>query len=228
VYRRFQQSQLTFSQLYAYSENFVLPLSHDEVVHMKRSMLDKMPGDVWQKFANLRALYAYQYAHPGKKLLFMGGEFGQWNEWSESKSLDWMIAGMDKHAGLTNLIRDLNALYLSKPALHAYDFHPDGFQWITCEDEENSVLVFLRRAQHEYMICAFNFTPVPREGYGIGVPEAGAYVEVMNSDASWYGGSNIGNAGQVVAVRAHKHGFDHTIKLTLPPLAGLFLHKDHA
>ncbi len=226
VYRRFHQNQLTFSQLYAYSENFVLPLSHDEVVHMKRSMLDKMPGDVWQKFANLRALYTYQYAHPGKKLLFMGGEFGQWDEWSEQKSLDWIIAGMDKHAGLYNLVRDLNILYRENPALHAHDFQPEGFQWVTCEDEENSVLVFLRRSRYESIICAFNFTPVPRENYVIGVPEDGSYTEVLNSDASWYGGTNVGNAGKVVAVRQQEHGFDYSLKLTLPPLAGLFLQKD--
>ena len=226
VYRRFHQNQLTFSQLYAYSENFVLPLSHDEVVHMKRSMLDKMPGDVWQKFANLRALYAYQYAHPGKKLLFMGGEFGQWDEWSEQKSLDWIIAGMDKHAGLYNLIRDLNMLYRENPALHAHDFQPEGFQWITCEDEANSVLVFLRRSKYESIICAFNFTPVPRENYVIGVPEEGTYTEVLNSDASWYGGGNLGNAGKIVTIRQQEHGFDYSLKLTLPPLAGLFLQKE--
>jgi len=226
VYRRFHQNQLTFSQLYAYSENFVLPLSHDEVVHMKRSMLDKMPGDVWQKFANLRTLYAYQYAHPGKKLLFMGGEFGQWDEWSERKGLDWIVAGMDKHAGLTNLISDLNVLYRDNPALHAHDFQPEGFQWITCDDAENSILVFMRRSRYESIICAFNFTPVPRENYVIGVPEQGSYVEVFNSDASWYGGSNLGNAGKVTAVRQQEHGFDYALKLTLPPLAGLFLQKE--
>ncbi len=226
VYRRFHQNQLTFSQLYAYSENFVLPLSHDEVVHMKRSMLDKMPGDVWQKFANLRMLYTYQYAHPGKKLLFMGGEFGQWDEWSERKSLDWIIAGMDKHAGLGNLVRDLNILYRDNPALHAHDFQPEGFQWITCDDADNSILVFLRRSKFESIICAFNFTPVPRENYAIGVPEQGTYVEVLNSDASWYGGSNLGNAGKVTTIRQHEHGFDYTLKLTLPPLAGLFLQKE--
>jgi 1,4-alpha-glucan branching enzyme len=226
VYRRFHQNQLTFSQLYAYSENFVLPLSHDEVVHMKRSMLDKMPGDVWQKFANLRTLYAYQYAHPGKKLLFMGGEFGQWDEWSEKKGMDWIVSGMDKHAGLSNLIRDLNVIYRKNPALHAYDFHAEGFQWITCEDEENSVLVFLRRSKYESIICAFNFTPVPRENYVIGVPEQGSYVEVLNTDASWYGGSNLGNAGKVTAIRQKEHGFDFSLKLTLPPLAGLFLQKE--
>jgi 1,4-alpha-glucan branching enzyme len=226
VYRRFHQNQLTFSQLYAYSENFILPLSHDEVVHMKRSMLDKMPGDVWQKFANLRALYTYQYAHPGKKLLFMGSEFGQWDEWSEQKALDWIVAGMDKHAGLYNLIRDLNALYRENPALHAHDFQPEGFQWISCEDEANSVLVFLRRSKYESIICAFNLTPVPRENYVIGVPEEGAYVEVLNSDAAWYGGGDIGNAGKVFAVRQQEHGFDFALKLTLPPLAGLFLQKE--
>ena len=226
VYRRFHQNQLTFSQLYAYSENFVLPLSHDEVVHMKRSMLDKMPGDVWQKFANLRTLYAYQYAHPGKKLLFMGGEFGQWDEWSERKGLDWIVAGMDKHAGLTNLISDLNVLYRDNPALHAHDFQPEGFQWITCDDAENSILVFMRRSRYESIICAFNFTPVPRENYVIGVPEQGSYVELFNSDASWYGGSNLGNAGKVTTVRQQEHGFDYALKLTLPPLAGLFLQKE--
>ena len=223
VYRRFHQNQLTFSQLYAYSENFVLPLSHDEVVHMKRSMLDKMPGDVWQKFANLRALYAYQYAHPGKKLLFMGGEFGQWNEWSESKPLDWIVSGMDKHAGLHNLVRDLNHLYRSNPALYAFDFNTEGFQWISCDDTENSVLVFLRKSLHEFVICAFNFTPVPRENYLIGVPSAGDYVELINTDAAWYGGTNLGNAGRVEALARPHHGFEFSLRLTLPPLAGLIL-----
>jgi len=223
VYRRFHQNQLTFSQLYAYSENFVLPLSHDEVVHMKRSMLDKMPGDVWQKFANLRALYAYQYTHPGKKLLFMGGEFGQWNEWSERKSLDWMVAGMDKHAGLANLVHDLNHLYREQPALHAHDFDSAGFQWISCDDADKSVLVFLRKSLHEAVICAFNFTPVPRHNYRIGVPEGGLYRELLNSDAAWYGGTDIGNGGQIEASVSPLHGFDYSLSLTLPPLSGLVL-----
>jgi 1,4-alpha-glucan branching enzyme len=225
VYRRFHQNQLTFSQLYAYSENFVLPLSHDEVVHMKRSMLDKMPGDVWQKFANLRALYAYQYTHPGKKLLFMGGEFGQWNEWSESKPLDWVVSGMDKHAGLRNLVHDLNHLYRSNPALYAYDFSADGFQWISCDDTENSILVFVRRSLYEFVVCAFNFTPVPRENYLIGVPQPGAYVELLNTDAAWYGGTDLGNAGRVEARDSPHHGFDFSLRLTLPPLAGLILQR---
>jgi 1,4-alpha-glucan branching enzyme len=223
VYRRFHQNQLTFSQLYAYSENFILPLSHDEVVHMKRSMLDKMQGDVWQKFANLRLLYAYQYAHPGKKLLFMGGEFGQWDEWSERGALDWMIAGMDKHAGLYNLIHDLNELYRKKTPLHAHDFDVDGFQWISCDDDENSILAFLRHSKHSSVVCVFNFTPVPRENYVIGVPRHGSYKELLNTDASWYGGSDTGNAGKISTKQQHEHGFDHTLTLTLPPLAALFM-----
>jgi 1,4-alpha-glucan branching enzyme len=225
VYRRFHQNQLTFSQLYAYSENFILPLSHDEVVHMKRSMLDKMPGDVWQKFANLRVLYAYQYAHPGKKLLFMGGEFGQWNEWTERKPLDWMVAGMDRHAGLRNLIHDLNHLYRTLPALHAYDFDGRGFEWVSCDDTENSVLVFLRKSLHEFVVCAFNFTPVPRENYLIGVPEGGAYTELFNSDAAWYGGTDLGNGGKVEAQASPRDGHEYSLSLTLPPLAGLILQK---
>jgi 1,4-alpha-glucan branching enzyme len=225
VYRRFHQNQLTFSQLYAYTENFVLPLSHDEVVHMKRSMLDKMPGDVWQKFANLRALYAYQYAHPGKKLLFMGGEFGQWNEWSERKTLDWIVSGMDKHAGLRNLVHDLNHLYRSHPALHAFDFTSQGFQWISCDDTDASVLVFLRKSLHEFVICAFNFTPVLRENYLVGVPQDGIYEELINTDAAWYGGTNQGNAGRIEALAKPHHGFEFSLRLKLPPLAGLILQK---
>ncbi len=228
IYRRFNQNQLTFSQLYAYSENFVLPLSHDEVVHMKRSMLDKMPGDVWQKFASLRLLYAYQYAHPGKKLLFMGGEFGQWNEWNESRPLDWMVAGMDKHAGLRNLVKDLNTFYRTQPVFYALEFDSQGFQWISCDDEENSVLAFLRRLDDQFVICVFNFTPVVRENYIVGVPQAGRYLECMNSDAEFYGGSNVGNAGGVTAKRQAEHGFDYAIQLTLPPLSALFFRRDDA
>jgi 1,4-alpha-glucan branching enzyme len=227
VYRRFHQNQLTFSQLYAYSENFVLPLSHDEVVHMKRSMLDKMPGDVWQKFANLRLLYAYHYAHPGKKLLFMGGEFGQWDEWNESKQLDWMVRGMDKHAGLVNLCRQLNKLYCQLPAMHQYDFEQQGFQWISCDDTDSSTLAFIRRAQLEFVVCVFNFTPVPRENYMIGVPQAGSYKEIFNSDAACYGGSNLGNGGEVTSHRQSQHGFEHSITLTLPPLSAVFLTRNN-
>ena len=225
LYRRFHQNQLTFSQLYAYSENFVLPLSHDEVVHMKRSMLDKMSGDVWQKFANLRVLYAYQYAHPGKKLLFMGGEFGQWEEWSERKSLDWAVSGVDKHAGLYNLISDLNKLYRDTPAMHFYDFDHQGFQWISCDDVDNSVLAFVRRAEKDFILCVFNFTPAPLENYVIGVPESGSYKEVFNSDAAWYGGADVGNGGEVNSQQQQEHGFEHTLTITIPPLAALFIKK---
>lgn len=224
LYRRFHQNQLTFSQLYAYSENFVLPLSHDEVVHMKRSMLDKMPGDVWQKFANLRILYAYHYAHPGKKLLFMGGEFGQWDEWCESRQLDWGIAGMDKHAGLCNMISELNRLYSEQPALHVYDFDQQGFQWLSCDDIENSVLAFIRRAEHDSVICLFNFTPKPLEDYIIGVPEAGSYQEIFNSDKAWYGGSDRVN-DEIQTQRKSVHDFEQCLTITLPPLAALFVQK---
>ena len=223
VYRKFDQNSLTFSQLYAYSENFVLPLSHDEVVHMKRSMLDKMPGDVWQKFANLRLLYAYQYAHPGKKLLFMGGEFGQWNEWNESQSLDWEVASMDRHVGLSSLVKDLNHLYCAKSALHYHDFNVEGFQWISCDDHENSVMAFIRRHEYRLMLCVFNFTPVVRHEYRLGVPVNGQYRELINTDATCYGGSDQGNFEDVTAEPVGDHGFDYSIKLSLPPLAALFL-----
>jgi 1,4-alpha-glucan branching enzyme len=225
IYRRYHQNQLTFSQLYAYSENFVLPLSHDEVVHMKRSMLDKMPGDVWQKFANLRLLYTYQYAHPGKKLLFMGGEFGQWIEWSESKQLDWEISGMDKHAGLVNLLCDLNKLYRELPPLHVYDFEARGFQWLSCDDVDNSVLAFIRRGDHDALICIFNFTPATLTDYVIGIPEAGTYKVIFDSDASWYGGSNAGNSFEIVSSQRSEHGFDNSLTVTVPPLAALFIQK---
>ena len=224
LYRRFHQNQLTFSQLYAYSENFVLPLSHDEVVHMKRSMLDKMPGDVWQKFANLRLLYAYHYAHPGKKLLFMGGEFGQWEEWSESKQLDWAVAGIDKHAGLYNLLCDLNKLYTKQPALHVYDFDYQGFEWLSCDDVDNSVLAIIRRAGDNSVLCLFNFTPKPLENYVIGVPEAGRYQEIFNSDTDWYGGTNSANS-EIQSDPQKEHGFDHSLTITLPPLAALYIQK---
>jgi 1,4-alpha-glucan branching enzyme len=188
-------------------------------------MLDKMPGDVWQKFANLRLLYSYQYAHPGKKLLFMGGEFGQWDEWSESKSLDWVVSGMDKHAGLYNLLSDLNDIYRSTSAMHYYDFNQQGFQWISCDDVDNSVLAFMRRDQHSYIICLFNFTPAMLQEYVIGVPDAGTFKEVFNSDAAWYGGTDVGNGGEISSLPQPDHGFEQSLKLTLPPLAALFLEK---
>ena len=227
IYRRFHQNQLTFSQLYAYSENFILPLSHDEVVHMKRSMLDKMPGDIWQKFANLRVLYAYQYAHPGKKLLFMGSEFGQWEEWSEGKQLDWEISGMDKHAGTFNMLCDLNRIYRDNPAMYYHDFSHEGFQWLSCDDVDNSVLAFMRSGPDDTVICIFNFTPQLLENYSVGIPADGDYQIIFNSDAAWYGGSDNGTDGVVHTSDEAEHGFDHSLTMTLPPLGALFLKKNN-
>lgn len=225
VHRRFHQHHITFGLLYAFSENFVLVLSHDEVVHGKRALLDKMPGDLWQRFANLRALYAYMYAHPGKKLLFMGGEFGQWWEWNHDSSLQWHLLEHESHRGLQHLVRDLNRLYRSEPALHQVDFTWAGFQWIDFSDELHSVIAFVRRAEDagQFLICVCNLTPVPRSGYRIGVPTSGSYREVLNSDASCYGGSNMGNAGSVLSEPVESHGFMQSVVLTLPPLAVLYL-----
>ena len=226
VYRRFHQNQLTFSQLYAYNENFILPLSHDEVVHMKRSMLDKMPGDRWQKFANLRCLYGYQYAHPGKKLMFMGSEFGQWNEWDESQALDWMVAPMEGHDGLSILVKDLNNLYRTTAALHTHDFESEGFEWIDCDDHDQSVMSFMRRGAGEFIVCVLNLTPIPRQDYLVGVPVAGDYVELLNTDAECYGGSGLGNSGRVSTNQEqHKH-FSDSLRLTLPPLSCLIFKMD--
>ncbi|MCU0809840.1 MAG: 1,4-alpha-glucan branching protein GlgB [Thiobacillaceae bacterium] len=225
VYRKYQHNQLTFSQMYAWTENFVLPLSHDEVVHMKKSLLDKMPGDTWQRFANLRLLYAWQYAHPGKKLLFMGSEFGQWNEWSEAGQLDWMLLDFPVHDSVRLLVGDLNRLYRSEPALHEFDFDPRGFQWIDCHDADQSVLSFVRRgsAPAEQMVVLLNFTPVPRKGYRIGVPDAASWCEVLNTDSMYYGGSNLGNGQPLHPQSTPWMGFEHSIEVTLPPLAALFL-----
>ena len=226
IYRKYHHNQLTFSQLYLWTENFVLPFSHDEVVHLKKSMLDKMPGDPWQRFANLRLLYAYHYAHPGKKLLFMGGEFGQWREWDAGGELDWHLLDKPEHQGIRKVVSDLNHLYVHEPALHQTDFLADGFQWIDCHDNEQSVLSFIRRAHDDpddLLVCIFNFTPVPRLGYRIGVPEAAAYREVLNTDSVWYGGSNTGNAGRLEVQTTPWMGFEHSLELTLPPLAGLIL-----
>ncbi len=228
VHRRFHQHHITFGLLYAFSENFVLALSHDEVVHGKRSLLDKMPGDLWQRFANLRALYAFMYGHPGKKLLFMGGEFGQWWEWNHDSSLQWHLAEYESHRGVQRLIRDLNRLYRAEPALHQVDFTWSGFQWIDFNDELHSVIAFIRRAEaaERFVVCVCNFTPVPRPGYRIGVPAPGYYREVFNSDASYYGGSNVGNIGGVASEAVGSHGFMQSIVLTLPPLGVLFLKPD--
>src|SRR4029079_4736172 len=182
--------------------------SHDEVVHGKGAMLDKMPGDVWQKHANLRALYGYMYGHPGKKLLFMGSEFGQWREWNHDRALDWHLLDDPMHAGMRHYVRDRNRHYLAEAALHEVDFSPDGFRWIDCHDNENSVFSIVRHASdpEDFVVLLFNFTPVPRDQYRIGVPSAGCYAEILNSDAALYGGSNVGNGGGVQSEPVAAHG----------------------
>jgi 1,4-alpha-glucan branching enzyme len=224
VYRKHEHNHITFGLLYAFTENFVLVLSHDEVVHGKRSLLDKMPGDLWQKFANLRALYGYMYGHPGKKMLFMGGEFGQWCEWNHDASLEWHLLQHDSHRGLRQWVCDLNRLYRAEPALHEVDFDWTGFQWIDFYDWEQSVVAFIRRARNpeDFVVCACNFTPVPRHGYRIGVPGPGRYRELLNSDAAVYGGGNVGNLGGVEAEPVPWHGHPQSIALTLPPLSVVF------
>jgi 1,4-alpha-glucan branching enzyme len=227
VYRRWSHNLVTFSMLYAYTENFILPLSHDEVVHGKGSLLDKMPNDVWQKHAMLRALYAYMYAHPGKKLLFMGCEFGQWREWNAERSLDWHLLDDPIHAGLRRFVQALNGHYQSEPALHERDVDPGGFRWIDCTDHEASVISLARfgRGSGDAVVAVFNFTPVPREAYRIGVPAPGYYAELLNSDAGVYGGSNVGNGGGVWSDLVPMHGFDQSVSLTLPPLGALYLKR---
>ena len=230
IHRKYHHHQLTFGLLYAWHENFILPLSHDEVVYGKGSLHQKMPGDDWQKFANLRCLYALMYGHPGKKLLFMGGEFGQTREWYHEESLDWRLLGMGLyHRGLQTLVRDLNRLYRGMPALHQVDFDPAGFQWIDCSDSEQSVVVFVRRAKDpsDYVVFVCNFTPVPRSGYRVGVPGAGFYRQLLNTDAEVYGGSNVGNAGGAWAEPVAWQGQPHSLVLTLPPLATVILKPSH-
>ena len=221
VHRRYHHDRLTFSLMYAFNENFILPLSHDEVVHLKKALLDKMPGDAWQKFANLRALYGYMYTHPGKKLLFMGGEFGQWNEWNEREALQWELLDWPSHQGLQRYVKALNDLYRNEPALHEVDDSWEGFQWLEFRDNENSTLSFLRRAKDpgNELLVACNFTPVPRYNYRIGVPKAGYYPEILNSDAAEFWGSNVGNLGGVNSEDGGWGGQPHSISLTLPPLA---------
>ncbi len=226
VHRSFHHNRLTFGLMYAFSERFLLPLSHDEVVHLKRSMLDKMAGDRWQKFANLRALYAHMWAHPGKKLLFMGGEIGVWKEWSEDVPLDWGLLGDRHHAGLTALLRDLNRIYREHPALWRADAEPRGFRWIDANDNQQSVVSYIRFDPEEdgdYLVCVANLTPVPRTGYRIGVPRAVRHREILNTDADVYGGSGTGNLGAVEPSDVPCHGFDASLSLTLPPLAALYL-----
>ncbi|NOT17245.1 MAG: 1,4-alpha-glucan branching protein GlgB [Sulfuriferula sp.] len=225
VHRKYQHNQLTFSQIYAYTENFVLPLSHDEVVHLKGSMLDKMPGDYWQKFANLRLFYAWQYAHPGKKLLFMGSEFAQWNEWRDKAELDWTLCQFPVHQGVQRLVGDLNRLYRHHTALHQYDFESRGFSWVDCNDGEQSLLSLIRHSDTEQVLVVLNFTPVPRLDYRIGVPQAGRYTTLLNTDSEYYGGSNCGNAGELYTENTPWMGFAQSLILAVPPLAAVFLQR---
>lgn len=228
VHRRYHHNKLTFSQVYAYSENFVLPFSHDEVVHGKRSLLDKMPGDAWQKFANLRLLLTYQMTHPGKKLNFMGNEIGQGREWAVGSAIDWHLLGTHWHSGIHNLSRDLNVAYRDTPALHQLDFTPDGFAWIDCHDADQSIIAFQRRAlDGSHVIVVLNFTPVQRHGYRIGVPEAGKYLELINSNAEIYGGSNTGNGAGMESENIPWMGYRHSLVITAPPLAGIILQLSH-
>ena len=223
IYRPYHHNQLTFSQMYAYSENFVLPLSHDEVVHLKGSLIEKMPGDSWQKAANLRLLLSYQILHPGKKLLFMGCEFAQWSEWSEERSLDWYLCDQPLNRGVQLLAKEMNHLYKTSPALYERDFDSQGFEWIDCNDYQQSVLSFIRHSENEKLICVFNFTPVPRSNYRIGLPEGGRYMEVINSDAELFGGGNLGNGGSLHTDELAWMNQPYSAEINLPPLAVLVL-----
>jgi 1,4-alpha-glucan branching enzyme len=220
VHRKYHHNRLTFRMLYAFTENYLLPLSHDEVVHGKGALLAKMPGDVWQKFANLRLLYGYMYTQPGKKLLFMGGEFGQWNEWAHDRSLDWNLLEYPTHAGLQRWVRDLNTAYRGERALHELDCDPAGFEWVDANDSEQSVLSFMRKgkAPGDVLVAVLNFTPVPRHNYRVGVPQGGKWEEVLNSDAPLYGGSGQGNLGGVQAAPFSWHGRRYLLNVTVPPL----------
>jgi len=227
VYRKYHHNLITFSFWYAFSENYILPLSHDEVVYGKKSLLSKMPGDVWQKFASLRLLYGYMYSFPGKKLLFMGGEFGQWDEWSHTKQLDWPLTSHEQHAGLQRLVHDLNHVYRSEPALHELDADPQGLEVVDFSDVEQSVVSYIRKAggTEDQILIVLNFTPVPRLGYRLGVPAPGLWRELVNTDAREYGGSGVGNLGGVEAEPKPMHGRAYSLSLTLPPLAALYLKK---
>jgi 1,4-alpha-glucan branching enzyme len=221
IYRRFHHDDLTFGLLYAFTENFVLPLSHDEVVHGKGSLLGKMKGDRWQRFANLRAYYGFMWGHPGKKLLFMGGEIAQENEWNHDVSLDWHLLADPMHKGVQDLVRDLNYTYANVSALHELDCESEGFGWLVSDDRDNSVLAFARfnRDRSSIVIVVSNFTPVLRSDFRIGAPRGGYWREIVNSDAACYGGSNVGNGGGLDARNEPSHGQSHSLCLTAPPLA---------
>jgi len=228
VHRKFHHNELTFGLLYAFTENFVLPFSHDEVVHGKRSMLYKQPGDEWQQFANLRLLYTYMFTFPGKKLLFMGNEIGQGREWSFDSSIEWYLLDYELHKGIQSLVSDLNKLYRGYPELHRHDFTADGFEWIDCNAAEESMLSFIRRDGTDFAVVILNFTPVPRHGYRIGVPEPGSYIELFNSDSGYYSGSDVGNHGRVEADAQPWSGRPWSISLSIPPLAGIVLRHSPA
>ncbi|AKP33525.1 1,4-alpha-glucan branching protein GlgB [Yersinia aleksiciae] len=229
VHRKYHHNLMTFGMLYAYTENFILPISHDEVVHGKRSMLDRMPGDAWQKFANLRAYYAFMWAHPGKKLLFMGCEFAQGREWNFDTSLDWHLLDDENgwHAGVQRLVRDLNHCYQQHAPLYELDYQPAGFEWLVVDDHENSVFAFLRRdVNGGELIAISNFTPVPRYNYRVGIPQGGHYREVLNSDSGFYRGSNMGNQGGIHSHNVSSHNHAHSLLLTLPPLSTIYLLRE--
>lgn len=230
IHRKFHHNKLTFRMIYSFNENFVLPLSHDEVVYGKGSLLQKMPGDDWQRFANLRLLFGVMYAQPGKKLLFMGGEFGQWNEWYHETSLDWNLLEYPSHSGVQRWVTDLNQLYKNEPALHELDFDQAGFEWIDCNDSQQSTLSLLRkgRSTEDTIVIACNFTPVPHHNYRVGVPEGGLWREILNSDAQEYDGSGQGNFGAVGAETTSFHGRPYSVNITLPPLAIVYFKRDEA
>jgi 1,4-alpha-glucan branching enzyme len=227
VHRKYHHDELTFSLVYAFTENFLLPLSHDEVVHGKGALIDQMPGDVWQKFANLRLLYTYMWTHPGKKLLFMGSEFGQWTEWNCNQSLHWELLDKEPHRGVQKLVGDLNRLYANSPALHDFDFQAEGFEWIDCGNSSESLLSYLRKGkQGELLIVVANYTPVVRRQVRVGVPLGGEYREVFCSDSEYYGGTNVGNSLVLQAEPQGLHGRPWSLSLTLPPLGAVILQAE--
>ena len=230
IYRRYHHNKLTFSMMYAFSENFVLSLSHDEVVHLKGSIMGKMAGDWWQRFAQVRLLTGYQFTHPGKKLMFMGQDIAQWSEWSETRSLDWHLLELETHQKNQAWVRDIGKLYKEETSLWENDFDPRGFQWIEPNDADNSIFSYIRFAddQNNFLVIVANFTPVPRKGYRVGVPEAGYYAERLNSDSDHYGGGNVGNNGGLQAEHIKQHGFDYSLNLTVPPFGIVILKKSQS
>jgi 1,4-alpha-glucan branching enzyme len=227
VHRKYHHNNITFSLLYAFTENFVLPVSHDEVVHGKRSLIGKMPGDEWQKFANVRAFLAFMYTHPGKKLLFMGSEIGQHEEWNHDSTVPWHVLTFDFHRKLQELSRELNRVYKANPALYEVDYHHSGFEWVDFHDSENSVISFVRRAEdpNDFLLVCCNFTPVVRQNYVISAPAPGFYAEILNTDSEYFGGSNVGNGGGVQSKAAPNRDRRHSITITLPPLAVVVFRK---